>query len=188
MSPVAVNRYERDRRNRAAAIAIHCLGCRHAADMGTRYGEAASGFIEVHHLTRCLNWKPGTLSTRLPTSCLSVLKVIPDRVMRHADGALAVPDGGAGLGRLRDSGRLLETVRDEMQARTDYDFGGFRRHGVRLFLTATLTLPSALKSSGIGVASFLWLVLADCWLHLGVRVTAIATAYFRLENCGPRSR
>lgn len=47
---VTVNRYERDRRNRAAAIAIHGLSCK-ACDMnfGERYGPIASGFIEVHH-------------------------------------------------------------------------------------------------------------------------------------------
>jgi 5-methylcytosine-specific restriction protein A len=49
---VVVNRYERDRRNRAAAIAIHgvaCVACR--IDMGQKYGAAAAGLIEVHHLT-----------------------------------------------------------------------------------------------------------------------------------------
>ena len=42
--------YERDRRNRAAAIAIHgtaCLAC--GLEFGTKYGEVAEGFIEVHH-------------------------------------------------------------------------------------------------------------------------------------------
>ena len=45
-------RYERDRRNRAAAIAIHgtaCLAC--GLEFGTRYGQVAEGFIEVHHTT-----------------------------------------------------------------------------------------------------------------------------------------
>jgi 5-methylcytosine-specific restriction protein A len=49
---VQANRYELDRRNRAAAIAIHgciCAAC--GADFGARYGAIASGFIEVHHLT-----------------------------------------------------------------------------------------------------------------------------------------
>lgn len=49
---VAVNRYERDRRNRAAALAIHghvCKAC--DTDMGARYGEPAMGLIEVHHVT-----------------------------------------------------------------------------------------------------------------------------------------
>lgn len=43
--------YERDRRNRAAAIAIHgtaCLAC--GLEFGTKYGEIADGFIEVHHI------------------------------------------------------------------------------------------------------------------------------------------
>ena len=43
-------RYERDRRNRAAAIAIHgtaCMACR--MEFGARYGKVAEGFIEVHH-------------------------------------------------------------------------------------------------------------------------------------------
>lgn len=49
---VEVNRYERDRRNRAAALAIHghvCKAC--GMDMGHQYGEAAAGLIEVHHTT-----------------------------------------------------------------------------------------------------------------------------------------
>jgi len=49
---VKVNRYERDRRNRAAALAIHghvCKAC--DVDMGRHYGKAASGLIEVHHTT-----------------------------------------------------------------------------------------------------------------------------------------
>ncbi len=52
VSVVQVNRYERDRRNRAAAIAIHgtrCKGC--GLSFGDRYGELTEGFIEVHHLT-----------------------------------------------------------------------------------------------------------------------------------------
>ncbi len=49
---VEVNRYERDRRNRAAALAIHGYACKACdADMGGRYGEAAVGLIEVHHVT-----------------------------------------------------------------------------------------------------------------------------------------
>lgn len=49
---VMVNRFERDRRNRAAALAIHghkCLVCN--TDMAQRYGQAAEGLIEVHHIT-----------------------------------------------------------------------------------------------------------------------------------------
>ena len=49
---VEVNRYERDRRNRAAALAIHgyaCLVC--TSDLGDRYGPVAVGLIEIHHLT-----------------------------------------------------------------------------------------------------------------------------------------
>ena len=49
---VRTNRYERDRRNRAAAIAIHgtaCKGC--GLEMGMRYGPVAAGLVEVHHVT-----------------------------------------------------------------------------------------------------------------------------------------
>ncbi len=48
---VEVNRYERDRRNRAAALAIHgyrCMAC--STDMAERYGSVAHGLIEVHHV------------------------------------------------------------------------------------------------------------------------------------------
>ncbi|MBY6018721.1 HNH endonuclease [Halomonas denitrificans] len=48
---VEVNRYERDRRNRAAALAIHgsaCLAC--GMDFGRTYGPDADGYIEVHHV------------------------------------------------------------------------------------------------------------------------------------------
>lgn len=49
---VEVNRYERDRRNRAAALAIHGYACKACdTDMSARYGEAAIGLIEVHHVT-----------------------------------------------------------------------------------------------------------------------------------------
>ena len=49
---VEVNRYERDRRNRAAALAIHGYRCKACdLDMGDRYGPDAAGFIEVHHVT-----------------------------------------------------------------------------------------------------------------------------------------
>ena len=49
---VAVNRYERDRRNRAAALAIHGYACK-ACDLQLDglYGSAAAGLIEVHHVT-----------------------------------------------------------------------------------------------------------------------------------------
>lgn len=49
---VEVNRYERDRRNRAAALAIHGYVCKACEmDMAAHYGEAAIGLIEVHHVT-----------------------------------------------------------------------------------------------------------------------------------------
>lgn len=49
---IEVNRYERDRRNRAAALAIHGYVCKACdTDMGGRYGDAAVGLIEVHHVT-----------------------------------------------------------------------------------------------------------------------------------------
>ena len=50
---VEVNRYERDRRNRAAALAIHgsaCLAC--GMDFGRTYGPHADGYIEVHHVVQ----------------------------------------------------------------------------------------------------------------------------------------
>lgn len=49
---IEANRYERDRRNRAAALMIHgyaCKACR--LRMDDRYGAAAAGLIEVHHVT-----------------------------------------------------------------------------------------------------------------------------------------
>ena len=49
---VKVNRYERDRRNRAAAIAIHGTRCKACGlDFGERYGPIGQGFIEIHHVT-----------------------------------------------------------------------------------------------------------------------------------------
>lgn len=48
---IEFNRYERDRRNRAAALAIHghrCMAC--GIDMAERYGPVAEGLIEVHHI------------------------------------------------------------------------------------------------------------------------------------------
>ena len=55
-------RYERDRRNRAAAIAIWGCKCRACGlDFGNRYGNAAKGFIEVHHTTPVSVLEPGTV-------------------------------------------------------------------------------------------------------------------------------
>jgi 5-methylcytosine-specific restriction enzyme A len=57
---VTVNRYERDRRNRAAAIAIHgtiCVCC--DIPMGDVYGVAAAGMIQIHHLTPVSKIGPG---------------------------------------------------------------------------------------------------------------------------------
>ena len=52
VSTVLVNRYERDRRNRAAAISIHGTTCKACGfDFGAHYGAIATGFIEVHHTT-----------------------------------------------------------------------------------------------------------------------------------------
>lgn len=49
---VEVNRYERDRRNRAAALAIHGYQCKACdLDMSHKYGSDAVGLIEVHHVT-----------------------------------------------------------------------------------------------------------------------------------------
>ena len=49
---IQVNRYERDPRNRAAALAIHgyqCMACK--TQMSDVYGAIAEGLIEVHHTT-----------------------------------------------------------------------------------------------------------------------------------------
>ncbi|MDE2125483.1 MAG: HNH endonuclease [Armatimonadetes bacterium] len=57
---IDVNRYERDRRNRAAALAIHGYFCKACdLDMGERYGPAAAGLIEVHHVTQVSEVGPG---------------------------------------------------------------------------------------------------------------------------------
>ena len=55
-------RYERDRRNRAAAIAIWGCKCQVCGlDLGDQYGDAARGFIEVHHITPVSVLDPGTV-------------------------------------------------------------------------------------------------------------------------------
>ncbi|MDT0633328.1 HNH endonuclease [Spectribacter hydrogenooxidans] len=57
---VQANRYERDRRNRAAAISIHgtsCAAC--GMDFGQTYGPIAVGHIEVHHTTPVSELGPG---------------------------------------------------------------------------------------------------------------------------------
>jgi 5-methylcytosine-specific restriction protein A len=57
---IEVNRYERDRRNRAAALAIHGYVCKACdLDMSTRYGPIAAGMIEVHHVTLVSEMGPG---------------------------------------------------------------------------------------------------------------------------------
>ena len=60
LSRIATNRYERDRRNRAAAIAIHgslCSAC--GVDFGKLYGPVAAGYIEVHHVIPLSELGPG---------------------------------------------------------------------------------------------------------------------------------
>jgi len=55
-------RYERDHRNRAASIAIWGCNCRVCGlDFGSRYGDAAKGFIHVHHTTPVSALKPGAI-------------------------------------------------------------------------------------------------------------------------------
>lgn len=55
-----MNRYERDRRNRAAALAIHGYSCKSCGtDMSALYGQAAIGLIEVHHVTPVSVLGPG---------------------------------------------------------------------------------------------------------------------------------
>ena len=57
-----VTRYERDRRNRAAAIAVWGTGCRACGfDCGARYGDVAAGFIEVHHTIPVSDLEPDTV-------------------------------------------------------------------------------------------------------------------------------
>jgi len=70
---VTVNRYERDRRNRAAALAIHgyrCKGCDHL--MSEEYGDVAATMIEVHHITPVHALGPGYMINPKPTLSLSV--------------------------------------------------------------------------------------------------------------------
>jgi len=55
-------RYERDSRNRAAAIAIwgcECQAC--GLDFATQYGDIANGFIEVHHIEPISQLDPNTV-------------------------------------------------------------------------------------------------------------------------------
>lgn len=57
---IEVNRYERDRRNRAAALAIHGYLCKACdLDMGEQYGPNAAGLIEVHHVAQVSEVGPG---------------------------------------------------------------------------------------------------------------------------------
>lgn len=57
---IEVNRYERDRRNRLAALAIHghkCIVCERG--MSELYGSVAEGLIEVHHVVPVSEIGPG---------------------------------------------------------------------------------------------------------------------------------
>ena len=57
---ITVNRYERDRRNRAAAIAIHGARCKACEiDFGELYGPVADGYIEIHHVQPVSQLGPG---------------------------------------------------------------------------------------------------------------------------------
>ncbi|MDE2462415.1 MAG: HNH endonuclease [Alphaproteobacteria bacterium] len=86
---VQVNRYERDRRNRAAALAIHGLRCRACGfDFGERYGEIAAGFIEVHHITPVSKLGPGYVID--PRNDLVPLCANCHRVAHRADPPLTI--------------------------------------------------------------------------------------------------
>lgn len=57
---IETNKYERDRRNRAAALAIHGYRCKACGlDMAEHYGPDAAGLIEVHHITPVSKMVPG---------------------------------------------------------------------------------------------------------------------------------
>lgn len=59
---IEVNRYERDKRNRAAALAIHGYSCKVCGlTLKDRYGDAAQSLIEVHHTTPVSQLGPGYL-------------------------------------------------------------------------------------------------------------------------------
>ena len=48
---VVVNRYERDRQARQAALRLHGCRCQVCGlDMASRYGDIGQGFIDIHHL------------------------------------------------------------------------------------------------------------------------------------------
>ena len=60
LTRVIANRYERSRRNRAAALTIHgtsCAGC--GIDFGAKYGPAFIGRIHVHHKIPVSQMGPG---------------------------------------------------------------------------------------------------------------------------------
>jgi 5-methylcytosine-specific restriction protein A len=76
---IEVNRYERDRRNRAATLAIHGYRCKACGvDMSERYGWNATGLIEVHHVVpvseigSCYVVNPKTDLVPLCPNCHSV--------------------------------------------------------------------------------------------------------------------
>ena len=86
---IVVNRYERDRRNRAAAIVIHgvrCKGC--GMDFGERYGEVAAGYIEVHHTVPISRLGPGYVIN--PALDLVPLCANCHRVAHRTDPPLSV--------------------------------------------------------------------------------------------------
>ncbi len=86
---ILVNRYERDRRNRAAALAIHGTRCR-ACDMdfGERYGPAAAGYIEIDHVTPVSKLGPGYIIN--PAKDLVPLCANCHRVAHRTDPPMAI--------------------------------------------------------------------------------------------------
>lgn len=88
---IQVNRYERDRRNRAAALAIHgraCKGC--GMSFEDRYGSIAAGFIEVHHVTPVSNLQSGYVIN--PQTDLVPLCPNCHAVVHRSTPPLSIPD------------------------------------------------------------------------------------------------
>ena len=55
-----INRYERNKRNRLHALAIHGCSCKACGfEFADRYGPKATGYIEVHHITPVSELGPG---------------------------------------------------------------------------------------------------------------------------------
>ena len=84
---VVVNRYERDRQARQAALRLHGCRCQVCGlDMASRYGDIGQGFIHIHHLIPLSGIRSDPGMSQLPCNAAPARSAV---YSRRAEGPAA---------------------------------------------------------------------------------------------------